>query len=288
MSRAELLGKSSKEIISNPSIESASLPYAAVPLHIDQQSQIEYNAVSLERIRRKLGQATRLAVRDRWVEPGELAGRLGAIVDKSLTESHEQRVFWNRRYGRQAGALAELRFRDERAARALEGVATPGDLLSLLRDYRELGSLELAKLSHPFDYRAPEAMDEDVEKAIFNLGGAVWWAEAKYKPKTYEPDIPAMTILRKQAVGSLEAETGMIQIIRRQSFLVRGDAEARDVDPFLDRKINNPSRLKELTQKIEGYLPHIDLHPHLKWLQPIASSYYAKYVTIDTTQQPQK
>ena len=160
------------------------------------------------------------------------------------------------------------------------------DLLSVLRDYPGLQSIELAKLSHPLDICATEAMDHDVCQTIMYLGGKIELGEPRYKPKTPDQVIPALTVLRKQKVGELLTRHGEIDVIRRQAFLVRGDYEAHAVTDNLDLGqliIGYALEPKDMyfqpiAQKMEGYIPHLKNHENLKWLQPIATSYYAKYV----------
>lgn len=119
-------------------------------------------------------------------------------------------------------------------------------------------------------------MDAEIYKAIELLGEQVTLGEPRYKRKAVRADIPAAVMLRKQAISEHDTAQGRIQIVSRQAFLARGDAEAQII-PFLDRKIRNPERIRELGHKIETYLPGI--HEDLRWLQPIATSYYAKYLT---------
>ncbi len=259
---------------------SAPLPYAAVPLDLGHDlvsghERITYHNESLARIQRGLFQAVEMALEDEWIASGdeELALRVRRLLDISLTQSHETRLFLNRRFEKVIDGAG-----DERIVRAAKGMATPIDLLSVLVDYPTLGSIELAKLSHPLDAHADEPMDRAIQGAIHEVGGHELLASPKYKPKTRELDIPAMTVLRKRKVGMVATNAGDIGVISRQAFLVRGDEDARQESPYVDRKIRNPERFPELAELVESSIPTLGETEYMKWLQPVASSYYAKYL----------
>lgn len=248
--------------------------YAAVPLDLRAHRQELYRVESLDRIRNTLAAAAAKAMEHDWARSPELADRLVGIMDRSLVESHEKRIFLNRRYD--AALLGDtVDMTDERVVRAMNGEASPHDLLEALRDYPALRSVELAKLSHPLNPEATLAMDQDMRATLGKLGVAIAYSAPVYKRKSYHDDLPALTILRKQTLGSLGIPDGQIEVVRRQSFLVRGDDEARENDPYLDRKIRNRDRFNEIAQKIERYLPHIRLHPYVRVYSSIATSYFA-------------
>lgn len=248
--------------------------YAAVPLDLRAKRQETYRVESLDRIRSSLAAASIEAMQHNWVRSQDLADRLVGIIDRSLVESHEKRIFLNRRYDtEQLSEVVDMS--DERISRAMNGEASPYDLLGSLKDYPQLESLELAKLSHPLNPEATQAMDRDVYATLGRFGVKISQQEPIYKPKSYHNDLPALTVLRKQSIGSFAIPEGWIEVVRRQSFLVRGDEEAREIDPLLDRKIRNDERFEEITRKIEGYLPDIHLHPYLSTFSSIATSYFA-------------
>lgn len=253
-----------------------SIDYAAVPLDlpVDDIRYCPYVVASLDRINGRLDDAMHDARLHGWVASGDLASQLKLLIQESLLTSHWERIDRNRKSD--ISAFADMN--DERVIRAHEGVARPLELISILEDYPRIKTIELAKLSHPLDNEAADAMDSEVKQAIQFLGEELLPGEPRYKRKLSRDDIPAAIILRKQAISDYETVHGRIQIISRRAFLTRGDAEAQ-VIPFLDRKIRNPDRIDELGQKIEAYLP--GLHEDLRWLQPIATSYYAKYLTED-------
>lgn len=252
------------------------LDYGAVPLEpwtaVTPGDSENYLGASLERIDTKLNQAMTGAVMRGWVESPELANNLQKFLAVSLYDSQRRRIELNEK----TDLKEVLHGDDPRMRRAKNGTATPVDLLELLVEYPALGSVELAKLSHPLDAVATVPMDTDVVDTLASKGGEMLETVPRYKMKRRDSSIPAGIVLRKQAVANLSTGQGLIQVIQRKSFLVRADNEVGTTD-FLDRKIKNPDRFGELAQKIDGYWTHADL----KWLQPTATSYYAKYVGVD-------
>lgn len=248
--------------------------YSAVPLDAwnatDLHTGEAYATSSTRRISGKLRRAMLRAVENGWVESADTTEAIGRFMEESLYATQMQRIDLN---SAQIDNLVDND--DPRIIRAKEGVATPADLLGVLVAYPKLESLELAKLSHPFDEKAPAPMDAAVFGALDAMEFQLLDEDPRYKMKRVNETIPAGVALRKQAVAELATDNGTIQVVHRQSFLVRAD-EGASADPYLERKIKNPQRTDELGQKIEAYLPH--LRPDLMWLQPQASSYYAKYL----------
>jgi hypothetical protein len=168
--------------------------------------------------------------------------------------------------------------------KARDGVATPTDLLALLMSYPKLGSVELAKLSHPLDFAASEEMDGEVLYALAWMGFDFLDEPGRYKTKNFRSELPAATILRKQTIAERETDAGLIQVVQRRGFLIRGDEEARaENDAYLDRMLRNQNRRSTVYEKIENWYPYasqlpLELERSRKWLQPLATSYYAKYV----------
>lgn len=259
------------------------LPYAAVPLNpnkaADPYGEGLYTVASIRRIREKLDDAMRYARLTGWVGDPELCKSLDELLEASLFSSHRDRIDHNMR---PLETLADVEDPDMRDAQ--EGLATPRQLINLLIRYPALGSLELAKLSHPLDAAATYEMDVDVCEAVLAAGGDIVLEGPRYKPKTARPDIPAMTFLRKQQIAKLATEHGTIHVVTRKSYLVRGDKEARKYDPGLGLEIIRGVRLAPIGRKIEGCLQEARIYgdasiqADLQWLQPIATSYYAKYV----------
>jgi len=244
-----------------------------------------YFAASVLRINSRIDAAMSVAVHEHdWVESPELSQDLRGLIEASLYDSHRRRMEFN------PGVLDDgvVDMDDARIESAKNGTATPVDLLGLLIDYPKLGSLELAKLSHPLDSAATEEMDAEVRYALACKGFEFIDAPGRYKTKTMRPHIPAATILRKQTVAELELPDGLLQVVQRKAFLVRGDDEARrDNDTHLDRLVRNPDRHEELYEKIEGWYPYAqelsqEWDRSRRWLQPLATSYYAKYAAPES------
>lgn len=255
------------------------LEYCAVPLDLalDDSFYVDYMRTSLEDIGQKVDAAMELAYEKGWVVSEDIGRTLREVLLQSLLDSQAIRIDRNRK-----SHVSKLLGPDDgRARKAVFGTATPLELLSLLEDHPELDSVELAKLFHPLDASASNVMGADVTATIVGIGEAVEHGLPRYKLKSVIPELPVATVLRKQVVSDYTIAARRIQVVRREAFLVRGDDEIHDFDPLISRKIRNDQRFPELAQKIEGYYPELQALPDLRWLQPIASSYYAKYVELD-------
>jgi hypothetical protein len=270
------------EVAASPSER---LEYGAVPLDPDHVCDVDgrpYGITSLERITEKLEIAMAKAKANGWVESDDLMREYHAMLEVSLYDSQVRRMLEN-------GLSSKVDLNDPEVTRALNGFAGPGELLGLLDKYPGLESIELAKLSHPLDAVATAEMDIAVADAIDTAGGELAFEVPRYKLKTVRSDLPAVTILRKQIVGSTAQG---IQIVSKKAFLVRGDHEVRRSTDgrYIDRKVRNSfgydeeghvkegTRFGELTQELESELLRLHEYPYLNWLQPIATSYYAKYL----------
>ena len=246
--------------------------------------QLPYSSASINRITDKGRAAVMDALEHGWVdlsadeEAPERAMALAKLVELSLYDSHMQRVSRNSCY-------ADLDAEDPRIIHARAGLATPGELLEVVRDNPNIGSIELAKLSHPFDWDETFPMDEDVYKAVSDQLGDLRPVAPIYKAKTMGADIPALTALRKQVIGMYETKEGPLHVVRRQSFLVRGDEEAQEElnDPYLGRKVRNRDRHDiHLFPEVEEAVHGLDPKPYAKFVQPLATSYYAKNLATAT------
>lgn len=248
-----------------------------------------YLAASVLRIHDASQAALMGALEEGWVESPSIAKDLHSIIETSLYDSQSRRMDLNP--GKLEHGMVDED--DPRYERAKNGTATPGELLSLLIDYPKLNSLEIAKLTHPLDTGATAEMDSEVMYTLAYMGFEFVDEPGRYKTKTKRPDVPAITVLRKQTIGELEAETGAVQVVRRQAFLVRGDAEAvRENDMHLDRMVAGEGRHHEIYDKIEAGMPYVGLVPEValrerKWLQPLATSYYAKLVDMASGSVPE-
>lgn len=270
------------------------LEYGAVPLEpwtateeqrrfLWRKKRVSYLAASALRMSGRIDDSLARAVTHYgWTASSEREQQLRGVIESSLYDSQCRRLELNPNTMLHTDVLEG----DERFERAKNGTAYPYDLLTLLMDNPKLGSIEIAKLSHPLDMEATEAMDSEVLFALARLGFEFTDEPGRYKTKSAKPEIPAITVLRKQTIGELSIPEGLVQVVQRRAFLVRGDEEARaENDLYLDRMVANPERHEDIYEKIETWYPH---HRQLsaererarKWLQPLASSYYAKIITV--------
>lgn len=266
-----------RKCIAELEIKPRRLEYGAVPLDpwraIDYETGDSYVDASTRHISVELQEAVVAAIEAGWVQSPELAKKLYDFMEISLYDAQMRRIVFN---DARSDVIDDMRG-DQRVLRAVEGLATPGDLLEILVDYPELGSIEMAKLTHPLDFDATRVMDTDVCETVASRFGAINADDPRYKMKRVDSDIPAGIILRKQVIAAGDTPNELIQVVQRRYFLIRGDVDV-SLDPYLARKIKNPDRLSELIEKVDGHLPLVDVDADSAWLQPLATSYYAKYV----------
>ena len=87
----------------------------------------------------------------------------------------------------------------------------------------------MAKLTHPFDGKGDTAMMNAVNSAVETAGGIeIDDVTPRYKTKRADSDLPALVVLKKRPLAAIETSGGVIEIIERKSFLVRGDAGVID------------------------------------------------------------
>lgn len=260
------------EIESRP----AQLEYAAVPLdpwNVCYPGEAPKNYVegSLDHIDDKVQEAVAEAVTQGRISR-DFAAEVKEFMKQSLYESQMYRIDLNTKdWSREI--LDET---DERVQRAFAGTATPDELLSILADCPELGSIELAKLSHPLKPEDSLPMSADVEALLLTRGAAILDEPAYYKGKLKDPEIPARVLLRKQPIADYMTEHGVIRVMRRESLVVHGKDETNE-DVYFNRMIKNPERLGELIEKVDGAYDYLGVIP-IKWLHPLATTYYAKYL----------
>lgn len=250
------------------------LEYGAVPLApwqaTDPRTGENYVTASTRHVSEKLQRAMFHLVADSAIDLPERLDAVGRFMEVSLYDTQMRRIDLNAKL---LDGLVDNA--DRRVKRAKRGVARPDELFGILVDYPKIESIELAKLSHPFDEKASTPMDIAVYSMLESAGAEMLHEDPRYKMKRVDETIPAGIVLRKEAMANLETDHGTIQVVRRESFLVRAD-EGVSPDPYLGRKIKNPERIDELKVKIEAYLS--DISPELMWLQSQATSYYAKYL----------
>ena len=248
------------------------LPYGAVPLDPwratpDYEKALYWNA-STQRIERKL---QRTMVDQDWFRHDSRAHALYDFMKGSLFRSHYSRLEHNN--------VDISKFNsegDERIEWGRQGLARPEELFTLLADYPEVNSIELAKLSHPFDFEESNEMDRIMDDLILTLDGELLDEEPRYDLKNTNTAIPAGMMLRKQDLIDFPTENGAIRIVQRRGFLVF-DGEGIE-EPYFDRLLKNPKNKQALTAKIEWYLYENPKGQPYGWVQPQGTSYYAKYL----------
>jgi hypothetical protein len=254
----------------------AHLEYGAVPLDTwsalyPDGSGKDYANGSLSHISDKVQEAVAETVMAGTL--GELkAHDLAEFMMESLSESQFHRIKLN------SNSLSRdmLDENDERVQRALTGVATPQELFDILVDYPKLGSVELAKLSHPMKPLDSLPMDVDIETMLTKYGAEMLDEPAYHKAKLRDSSIPAVIILRKQPVADYKTEHGTIRVMQRKSVLVHAEDGASN-DPYLERLVKNAERFDELIDKVGHAVDFLDIVP-LGWLHVQATTYYAKYL----------
>lgn len=275
------------EMLSHPEkLQDARLEYGAVPLLPEADYATEANKGIMQKLQLSIA-----AEFDKGnIEHYETLGALYDLMESALYQSQQARIERNptrqfkeilvnfedqKRMADEIGVPFEINPAIERVR---DGVATPADLLALLVQFPELGSIELAKLSHPFDYGVAKEMDRDVY-ATLDLAGATMLTgnDARYKRKGVSKTVPAAIVLRKQTIAELLTDDGVIQVTQRRGFVARGD-EGVSADVYLQRKVRSADRFDELSEKIEGYVEYEGQIPEPRWLQPLATSYYARFI----------
>jgi len=202
---------------------------------------------------------------------------IGDFLLESLLATHVNRIDYNHDSFETLNSLhdpcPELRY-------AYDGLATPHELVDILQAHLTIGALELAKLSHPLDFAESRDMDDTIAELLVAKNARFVTTETRYKRKRLQPDIPALIVARKTELGDVPAPDGVIRITQRQSLLVRGDLNPDDI--ALARIVRNEQRFDELTRRIEGYFSSQNFDPHNQFVQPAATSYYAKYLDAQT------
>lgn len=165
----------------------------------------------------------------------------------------------------------------------LGGTATPIEMLQTLVINPHLEAIELAKLSHPFDSQADQAMLEAVDEALMSLPRATLPMEfLRYKVKRVDRSVPALTVLQKRLLTTLDTGTELIDIIVRKSFMVRGNPRAlsHENQPPIDRlvhKIDRDKSRESLFKLVDQAAVTSDTLDQTPWLDILTTSVYASY-----------
>lgn len=229
-----------------------------------------YVAGSAKRIERRL---THAMIDGEWFKNVPQAHELFELMRTSLIDSQNRRIDMNGR----AKIQDLVPESDERLQRALDGTASPAELFTLLADTPEIGSLELAKLSHPFDFAASDTMSGELDELMLASGGELLDTEPRYKLKRVDESIPAGILLRKQDLMDFAVETGVVRIVQRQGFLVY-QGEGKEDEPHFDRLLKNEKNHRALFAMTESYIADPPKNHRYGWVQPQATSYYAKFL----------
>lgn len=253
----------------------ARLAYGAVPLRPWQAvypgSDKDYYSTSRQHLEAKAHQAimeSTLSDADKSI--------IGDFLLESLLATHVNRIDYNNDSFEVLNGLGDS---NEALRYAYNGLATPRELLDILQSHPAIDALELAKLSHPLDFAESRDMDDAIAELLVAKNARHVATETRYKRKRLQPDIPALIVARKTELGDLPAEGGVIRITRRQSLLVRGDVAPDDIT--LERMVRNEHRFAELAERIEAYFSPSNFDPDNQFVQPAATSYYAKYLDAE-------
>lgn len=250
------------------------LEYSAVPLapwnaaesnHVDNL----YSIASMARIERKL---VRTMVDQEWFKNEPLAHEVYELMKISLIDSQFQRLSRNSRLSREE----MVAMHDERADHAMAGVATPEEIFTFIADRPDvLETGELGKISHPCDYTAAQDLKTEIDTLRESLGVEPLSGDPRYKVKRVAK--PMAAILRKQDLFDFPVEDGLIRVVQREGFIVFPGEGMRE-NPYFERLLN-PDNLPKLATAVEDYLDSDPRYIKYGWVQPQATSVYAKFIS---------
>ncbi|MBC7746679.1 hypothetical protein H7Y40_01715 [Pedobacter sp.] len=253
-------------------IPSLRLEYGAVPLdpwntsHSQDGEDESYLTASLEHIHSKVQLAIEKAREDGLMSEDALQ-HFAVLLEGHLFDAQTRRIDLHA-----SRSLDDINLDDPRVANALQGTANPTDLLGVLLDNPKRKSIELGKLTHPLDYSATGPMISAVVDAVSNHGGdLIEDTLVRYKRKHYDPDFPALFVGEKYDIARVPFGKNGVTITVRSGNIARGDAEATELLPYVDRKIKNEDRFDELVAAIGGIATRQDC----KWYLSTSSSVFA-------------
>lgn len=256
----------------------APLPYGAVPLapwraFDHERPDLRYSVASIDRVRER----TEMTMREQgWFEAVENAGVLLEFMQRSVVDSQVRRIDKNYESCDRLPDNPD----DERIRHALLGTATPEELFTLLADYpQQIRSLELAKLSHPFDFEATAEMDDVMTDLLLGSGGELLDTEPRFKIKRVDADVPAAVVLCKQELMDFRMDTAIVRVVQRQGYMVFHGNGMPEQAHIFKRLISRPEKAPMLIGRMSAYLENPGQRLPYGWVQPQATSYYAKYVS---------
>ena len=252
---------------------------ALYPLGSDAQTGRPYYTASFEHIHDVL-LANLPLIEARGLFGTEQLNTFLRYVDDSLADAHARRMYYN--YSRPLPPDVDLT--DPVVQETLIGNASADQRIAVLLSYPSLQAIELAKLSHPFDIDAVKPMEQDVTRAIVEEAGGVVLLEpekVRHKIKSYMQDSgkcpDAFSIVRKSVVGIISTEHGIIEIVKRSSFIVADNHTSRHANEIFEGS-NNGKAKQAVYDAIEERIAAGDIDT-CDWLFPTTTSFYAKYVT---------
>lgn len=265
--------------------------YAAVPLEpwsaeYPGSEGVPYDIASLVHIEERLEENITDALEHGVLEIDYRFSDLYEFVKDSLNDAQYRRINFNN-----AHALpARLYPTEEYIDAALEGTATPEELLRLMLE-QDLPSIELAKLSHPFDFDATRDMNTAVLEAEKVHGFTlVSDSEPRYKPKRIDRVIGAMVMVRKDVVATKQVGDEVIEIVRRSSLLLLDGEESDLVNRFVTAAETEPkdrTQTQDAIDDISIFLTKILASPirdELTWLFPTTTSFYVRRRPLNSPQ----
>lgn len=180
-----------------------------------------YYQASLRHIRERLDANFHIPVNNETINSREMFKAIHGFCELSLTDAHNRRIT----HHHVNGVDKTLDGPREIVQAAEDGTATPAEMLGLLILNPHLDAIEMAKLTHPFDGKGDGAMMGAVRSAIESHDGiTIDDVTPRYKTKRADSEIPALVILKKRPMAVIETPQGLVEIIERKTFLVRGDA----------------------------------------------------------------
>lgn len=174
--------------------------------------------------------------------------------------------------------------------RAKVGDASPAELIWLVTELPTIPSVELAKLSHPFDWQTSLAMDTVVNTSINELDPNARWRGRGANPRhklmraTREDNPRAIILTRKRDVASMWNRT---LVVKRSSLVLRFDDEvsvprqlqlAAKTWVSLAKQRDAKDSMDMAAKAVGGFVEEALALPYNQrpeWLLPTATSYYA-------------
>ena len=275
------------------------------PEHLSETAS-NYLSIASDRVGRRFEENFNRAVRTGWITKEQNPSDIRGLVEKTETLRHTieryvydpliMSLYRNDMYN--AADRVDMTQPDIQLVAA--GLASPDEVIGMLEAYPEVISAEVAKESHPLHFEGARDMNDDISKvltdrlmSIADYPGLSQYVRTRlsefsnqnydsnlevYKKIHTDINIPVSVVERKKIVGYKEINDEPFVVAQRLRLLVRGDADAVDPGLYLNRDIKMDNRQDRLFSMIRSKMPFVkDGDENLRWLQPIATSYYAYY-----------